>query len=153
MPAPDTPTPDMAAFRAGSAGYLSNHLARLFAAELTAALAPLGLAPAQFMTLLELWAEEGLTQADLVARLDVEQATMAQTLARMERDGLVTRAPHPTDRRARVVVLSDRARDLRAPALAAAGGVNARAERAIGPARMAALVEVMGDLVAALRRR
>ena len=33
-----------------SAGYLANHMARLFAARLAEALAPLGLAPAQFMT-------------------------------------------------------------------------------------------------------
>ena len=45
----------------------------------------------QFAVLLELWAGDGLTQKELVERLDVEQATMANTLARMVRDGLVER--------------------------------------------------------------
>ena len=52
-----------------SAGYLANHMARLFAQHLHRRIRPLGLAPAQFMTLLELWDDDGLTQKDLVARL------------------------------------------------------------------------------------
>jgi len=113
--------------KARSAGYLTNLLARLFAQRLTEAIRPLGLAPAPFMTLLELWETDGLTQAELVARLAVEQATMAGTLARMERDGLIARQPHPTDRRAQTVHLTDRARALQGPATAAAAAVNARA--------------------------
>ncbi len=38
-----------------SAGFLANHMARLFAVALQRRIKPLGLAPAQFMTLLELW--------------------------------------------------------------------------------------------------
>lgn len=110
--------------KAGSAGYLTNHLARLFAQALHERIRPLGLAPAQFMTLLELWAEDGLTQAELVQRLDVEQATMANTLARMARDGLVVRRPHPADGRAQQVWLTERARGLSAPATEAAAAVN-----------------------------
>lgn len=113
--------------KARSPGYLVNRLARLFANRLAAAIRPLGLAPAQFMTLLELWEEDGLTQAELVARLAVEQATMAGTVARMERDGLIERRPHPVDRRAQTLHLTARARALRGPATAAAAEVNARA--------------------------
>ena len=88
-------------FQHNSAGYLANHMARLFAAGLARRIQPLGLAPAQFMVLLELWHSDGRTQADLTAALDVEQATMANTLKRMERDGLILRMPSEEDRRAR----------------------------------------------------
>ena len=98
--------------KTASAGFLANHMARLFAAGLQRRVAPLGLAPAQFMVLLELWQDDGLTQRDLVERLDVEQATMANTLARMVRDGLVTRMPHLADRRAQIVRLTPHARAL-----------------------------------------
>jgi len=47
--------------------------------------------PAQFLALSELWGDDGLTQRELAERLGVEQATMANTLARMERDRLVER--------------------------------------------------------------
>jgi DNA-binding MarR family transcriptional regulator len=107
-----------------SAGYLANHMARLFAARLQRRIGPLGLAPAQFMTLLALWSDDGLTQKQLLEKLDVEQATMANTLARMERDGLVRRRPHPVDARSQQVWLTQKARSLEGPATSAARAVN-----------------------------
>ena len=111
--------------RSRSAGYLANHMARLFAQRLHERIRPLGLAPGQFMTLLELWESDGLTQRQLVARLDVEQATMANTLSRMERDSLIERRAHETDARAKTVHLTAKAVELREPAQAAARDVNA----------------------------
>ncbi|MEA1942717.1 MAG: MarR family transcriptional regulator [Pseudomonadota bacterium] len=134
-----------------SAGYLTNHLARLFAHALHGRIAPLGLAPAQFMTLLELWEGDGLTQVELVSRLDVEQATMANTLTRMERDGLIRRAPHPEDRRARLVFLTDRARELRAPAIEAARSVNADMLEPLTADEQNVLVDLMEKMVSARR--
>lgn len=135
-----------------SAGFLANHLARLFAHRLHAKIAHLGLAPAQFMALLELWEEDGLTQAQLVARLDVEQATMANTLKRMERDGLVLRSPHPEDARARLVRLTDKARALEGPAKEAAAAVNQQALAGLDDADRAALAGMMRAMIAALRK-
>ena len=107
-----------------SAGYLINHLARLCFNGLNAQISPLGLAPAQFMTLLVLWREDGLTQKELVERLDVEQATMANTIARMERDGLVERRPHSSDGRARSIHMTRKAQSLEGEATKAAMRVN-----------------------------
>ncbi|MEP3073386.1 MarR family transcriptional regulator [Maricaulis sp.] len=134
-----------------SAGYLTNHLARLFAHALHGRIAPLGLAPAQFMTLLELWESDALTQVELVSRLDVEQATMANTLTRMERDGLIRRAPHPDDRRARLVFLTDRARALRTPAIEAARSVNSDMLEPLDPEERDMLVGLLARVVSASR--
>lgn len=142
----------MTMFKTGSAGYLANHVARLFARELAEAIRPLGLAPAQFMVLLELWREEGLTQKDLVRRLDVEQATMAATLSRMERDGLIERRPDQADGRARRIQLTSRARSLEGPALAAAKAVNARALAGFTEAEREALLSALRRIVGALSR-
>ncbi|MHC0053234.1 MarR family winged helix-turn-helix transcriptional regulator [Actibacterium sp. D379-3] len=127
-------------------------MARLFAAGLARRVQPLGLAPAQFMTLVELWAEDGLTQRDLVARLDVEQATMANTLARMERDGLITRRAHATDKRVRLICLTDRACALEAQALAAAQDQNTVALSGLDPAEQAQLLALMRRVIAAMKR-
>ncbi|MBZ4022803.1 MarR family transcriptional regulator [Rhodobacter sp. TJ_12] len=135
-----------------SAGFLANLMARLFENRLAAAIRPLGLAPAQFMTLLELWAEEGLTQAELVARLAVEQATMAGTLARMERDGLIERRPHPNDRRAQTLHLTERARALQGPATEAAQAVNARALAGLDPAEQAHFLDLMRGVIGRLQK-
>ena len=102
-------------------------MARLFAKALAEAVAPHGLAPAQFMVLVELWKTDGMKARDLTRRLDVEQATMANTLNRMVRDGLVVREADPRDSRAARIRLTDKARDLKKPAKAAARAVNARA--------------------------
>ncbi len=104
-----------------SAGYLANHMARLFAQGLHKRIKPLGIAPAQFAALLELWEEDGLTQNMLTERLDIEQATMANTITRMERDGLVGRRRHPKDKRIKTVHLTGRARAIRSEAIKAAG--------------------------------
>ena len=114
----------MAFDKTRSAGFLANHMARLFAKGLQQNIKPLGLAPAQFMTLLALWEKDGLTQRELVERLDVEQATMANTLTRMERDGLIERRAHPQDGRSQSIHLTRKAVDLRKPATDAASAVN-----------------------------
>ncbi len=110
--------------RKNSAGFLVNHLARLLTQEIQARLSPLDLAVGAFPALLELWEEEGLTQKQLVERLDIEQATMANTLSRMERDGLIRRSRDEVDGRIQRIWLTDRGRALEAPAKAGAVEVN-----------------------------
>ncbi|TXH84231.1 MAG: MarR family transcriptional regulator, partial [Rhizobium sp.] len=56
----------------------------------------------------------------LLERVDIEQATMANTLSRMERDGLVERRPHPSDKRAQLIFLTDKAAAMQAEAIEAA---------------------------------
>jgi DNA-binding MarR family transcriptional regulator len=143
----------MAFEKTRSAGYLANHMARLFAQGLHARIRPLGLAPAQFLVLSALWDEDGLTQAQLVERLDVEQATMANTLARMARDGLVRRTPHPEDRRARRVWLTGRARALREPATAAAEAQNVAALAGLSPEEREIFLALMNRVIANMRAR
>lgn len=110
----------MAFDRSNSATYLAGQLAKGFARSLQQRAATLGFSPGQFPVLVELWQEDGLTQKQILDRLDVEQATLANTLSRMERDGLIARTPHPTDRRAQIVSLTERSRALESEAIDAA---------------------------------
>ena len=103
-----------------SATYLSNLLAKGFSRSLLTKAAELGFSPGQFPVLVELWNADGLTQRELLDRLDIEQATLANTLARMERDGLIDRRPHPDDKRASRNFLTEKGRAIEAEALAAA---------------------------------
>nr|WP_281016729.1 MULTISPECIES: MarR family transcriptional regulator [unclassified Minwuia] len=128
-----------------SAGYLVNHVARLFEQGLKRRIRPLGLSPGTFPALLELWEHDGLTQKELVIRLDIEQPTMANTLARMERDGLVIRKKDDSDGRVQRIWLTDRARELQRPAVAAAMAENADA--------MASLADHERELFVALMRK
>ena len=132
-----------------SAGYLANHVARLFARGLTARIKPLGLTTGTFPALLELWEMDGLTQKDLVVRLDIEQATMANTLARMERDGLIVRKKDESDGRVQRVWLTRRARDLRGPAIEAARAENAATLGSLSEAEQRQFVTLMQKVIAA----
>ena len=144
-------TSSLLMFRDSSAGFLANHMARLFASALADGLRPIGLAPAQFMVLLELWREDGITQRELVDRLNVEQATMANTLNRMERDGLIRRQAHEHDRRAQTIHLTARSRSLEDQAKAVAGSVNERALSRLSAEERLFFVRLMRDVVASLR--
>lgn len=134
-----------------SAGFLANHMARLFANGLQQRIRPLGLAPAQFMTLLALWEEDGLTQRDLVQRLDVEQATMANTLIRMERDGLIERRSHPGDGRSQSIHLTAKAVALREPATQAARSQNEAALTGFSEGERRMFLDLMRRAIASMQ--
>ena len=134
-----------------SPGHLANHMARLFAQGLHRRIKPHGLAPAQFMLLLELWAEDGLTQKQLVERLDVEQATIANTLFRMERDGFVRRRPHPDDGRVQQVWLTPAAFSLREPATKAARAQNQMALANLSDSEKETFIDLMKRVVDTMR--
>lgn len=136
-----------------SAGFLANHMARLFAKGLQQNIKPLGLAPAQFMTLLALWEKDGLTQRELVERLDVEQATMANTLTRMERDGLLTRRAHPDDGRSQSIHLTPKAISLRQAAMDAAQSVNAIALSELEEEEKKLFLDLTHRVINALKQR
>lgn len=103
-----------------SATYLANLLAKGFSRSLSTKASDLGFSPGQYPVLIELWNVDGMTQREILDRLDIEQATLANTLARMERDGLIVRKPHPTDKRAMRNFLTERGRAIEAEALIAA---------------------------------
>lgn len=137
--------------RTRSAGALASDIARLYAAGLQQALAPLGLAPAQFLALTELWEQDGLTQRELAKRLAVEQATMANTLARMQRDGLVDRRAHPDDGRSQQVWLTQQASGLRVEAVKAAAKASDRVTASLPAAERELFLSMLSRVAAGLR--
>ena len=143
----------MTSFKDSSAGYLANHMARLLERGLAARIRPLGLTTGTFPALLELWEDDGLTQKQLVERLDIEQATMANTLSRMERDGLIRREKDPGDGRVQRIRLTERACALRDPAIAAATAENEDALHALSDEESAEFISLMQKIIAARKQR
>ncbi len=134
-----------------SAGYLVNHMARLFAKGLQEKIAPLGIVIGQFPILLELWQKDGVSQRELLTKLDVEQATLANTLNRMERDGLIKRTKHPADARAQQIWLTEQAIQLRDEAYQSAQDQNEAALGALSDAEQAQLMDFMRRIIGCLR--
>lgn len=133
-----------------SPGYLVNLMARLFARNLDQRLKSHGLALGAFPALLHLWDRDGLTQKDLVELLGIEQPTMAATLTRMERDGLITRLRDEEDGRVQRIWLTEKAQTLRGPAIAEAAAVNERATVGLGEGERQAFLDTISRIIKAL---
>jgi DNA-binding MarR family transcriptional regulator len=107
-----------------SLGYLVNRVARLMAHELAERIRPAGVPIGQWAVLLFLWARDGVTQAELSRGVAIEPPTVVRTIDRMVRDGLVTRAFDPDDRRLSRIYLTERGRSLRDELVPLAAAVN-----------------------------
>ena len=144
----------MAFDRENSAGYLTNWAARLLARAIERKLKPLGLSSGHLPVYFALAGGQTLTQKQLAAHASIEQPTMAATLARMERDGLIIREPDPRDRRASFVKLSPAAEEKTEGVLDAVHETNAEALSGLGEAEQeqfrAALRTIIASLTAKL---
>jgi DNA-binding MarR family transcriptional regulator len=69
--------------------------------------AKLGVTADQFVLLATLAQGHALTQRELAARMPSDPSTVRAMLVLLEKRGLVSRITHPTDGRARTVVLTD----------------------------------------------
>ena len=68
---------------------------------------------AQGRILYVLWQGDGLTISQLSAQTSLANTTLTSMLDRMEQSGLILREPSPSDRRALLIRLTDKARALR----------------------------------------
>jgi MarR family transcriptional regulator, transcriptional regulator for hemolysin len=88
-------------------GHLISLAARGFARLSEARLKPLGFGVGHLPVLVALQDGQASTQRDLARFAKIEQPPMAQMLARMERDGLIQRAPDPDDGRSSRITLTE----------------------------------------------
>jgi len=70
------------------------------------------LTPQQFGLMRFLWEEDGITQVELSSRSQIDRTTIGGLIDRLEQSGLLKRHPHPEDRRAYRISLTDRGKKL-----------------------------------------
>lgn len=92
--------------------------ARLLARIADARFRDIGISVSQLPVLVALKDGASLPQKELTRLAGVEQPSMAQLLARMERDGIIRRKPDPADRRSSLISLTARTMKLIDPARA-----------------------------------
>jgi len=97
---------------AAAASLMRTH--QLVTAQIDAALAESDLSRTAYMLLVTLHLSDGGTRrlSYLARYLMVHQTTVTQMIDQLEGRGLVTRTPHPTDRRTTLAVLTDAGRAL-----------------------------------------
>lgn len=84
------------------------------------------LTPQQFALLCFLWQRDGLSQAELSSKSQIDRTTMGGLVDRLEADGLVKRLPHPEDRRAYQICLTDAGKTLEKELTILSANVRAR---------------------------
>jgi DNA-binding MarR family transcriptional regulator len=95
---------DMAAF-----GWVLADTARLMRKLADRRLASLGMTRAQWQALVSMQRMGALTQAALADILEVETATIARLIDRLETAGWVERRPDPKDRRVKLISMTSKA--------------------------------------------
>jgi DNA-binding MarR family transcriptional regulator len=136
--------------RTTSAGYLTNWAARLFVRALERRIAGGRAGPMPVFFALQ---DGGaMSQKELARLAAVEQPTMAATLDRMERDGLIVRKPDPDDGRSSRISLTALGRRRAEAAFKVAAEVNAIAITSLKPEERVLFYDVMRRIVAALER-
>lgn len=112
-----------------SIGYLLRDCNRAFTKALEAKINPHGILVGQWFFLRELWQEDGLTQADLSARVGMKAPTTLVAIRRMVEDGLVVRKKDARDRRKVRIYLTGKGRRTRDVLLPVARDVNFEATK------------------------
>jgi MarR family transcriptional regulator for hemolysin len=141
---------DMSYQREESAGYLVNWAGRLFVRAIERRLAGGNAGP---MPVFFALADGGtMSQTALARWASVEQPTMANTLSRMERDGLIGRTPDPADRRSALISLTRLGRQRADEALTSAQEVNGLALGGFKPAERELLLEMLRRVASNLER-
>lgn len=79
------------------------------------------LTPPQFGLLAFLWQQDGLTQVELSEKGQIDRTTIGGLIDRLEKSGLVERRPHPLDRRAYKIHLTERGKAMEKPLSECAG--------------------------------
>ncbi|HEY8603355.1 MarR family transcriptional regulator [Tsuneonella suprasediminis] len=93
-----------------STAYLLSDSARLLRREFNVRVRSLGITSAQARLLLLLDRKPGENQAFYADRLEIEPITLCRMVDRMEDAGLVERQANPSDRRARLLFLTEKSR-------------------------------------------
>jgi MarR family transcriptional regulator, transcriptional regulator for hemolysin len=133
-----------------SAGYMTNLAARLFAHVIDERLRPLGVSSGQLPVFFALARGGALTQKALAQAAAIEQPTMAATLSRMERDGLIRRRPDPNDGRSALIALTPAALKKAKAVEEAVQSGNAKALAGLDEATQRAFLETLAKIVRAL---
>jgi len=139
------------AFRESSAGYMINLAARLFARAVHQNVRGLGVSAGYLPVFFALAADKELTQTALARVAAIEQPTMAATLTRMERDGLVLRRPDPLDGRSSLISLTPSAMKKVKAVEAAVNEINDRTLTSLSEKERAAFMTALQAIVRALQ--
>lgn len=130
---------------------MTNWAARLFARAIDRNLRDIGVTSGMLPVFFALGEGAWLSQKALTKSAGIEQPTMAATLLRMERDGLIERRADPEDRRSRLIGLTPDAMEKAVRVRQAVGAVNGLALETFTDAERAHYLALLEKIVSSLQ--
>ena len=127
-----------------------DEIVRLLSRRIDAALADHDLSRTQWRLLAYVLRQEGITQSELARVLELERASVGNTVDIMERKGLVMRVANPDDRRVWQIAATPRAHDLLPGLRERIDHMLDRTFTGLTPASIAALSGTLDQIVANL---
>jgi DNA-binding MarR family transcriptional regulator len=100
----------------------------------------------QAAVVLNIAGNEGVSQAEVAAWLDIEPIALVRMLDKLHEEGLVERRAHPTDRRIRTLWLTEAAHPVVARILAINEAIRQEAFAALPPRTCDVLTDVLSDI-------
>jgi MarR family transcriptional regulator, lower aerobic nicotinate degradation pathway regulator len=104
------------------------------------------LTPKQFGLLAFLWKQDGLSQVELSDKCQIDRTTIGGLIDRLQKQGYVRREPHPEDRRAFQIHLTDQGRALEEELLPIARKVTDTFTAGLSPEETEALRRILKKL-------
>lgn len=135
----------------GFSGYNMKRAFNAIQADVNRALAPLGLRMLTFSALVVVVDNPGLRQSQLAGVLSIERPNLVLVVDELERAGLITRDPAPTDRRAYALNPTAEGRALCDRALAAVRDHDDRMTGGLSEEERAALIRALQRIETAAR--
>ena len=137
-------------------GFLLHDTARLLRKRFEQRARHMGLTRSQWQAMAYLASNEGIHQGGLAELLDIEPITLVPLLDKLEARGLIERRPHPTDRRSKLLFLTEAAHPLLATMRVIGEATRAEALESLTPSERAGLLQALttmkANLVAACDR-
>lgn len=127
-----------------------DEIVRLLSRRIDAALADYDLSRTQWRLLAYVLRQEGITQSELARVLELERASIGNTVDIMERKGLVMRVANPDDRRVWRIAATPRAHELLPGLRGTIDDMLDRTFTGLTPASIAALSGALDQIVANL---
>ncbi|APA98324.1 MarR family winged helix-turn-helix transcriptional regulator [Nocardia seriolae] len=141
-------------FHCGSDGSLTFMVRKAWLsmrASIAQPLVEFNLTTSQYATLMMTQREPGMSVSDIARQVGSTRQAANEMLATLEKDGIIERRPHPTDRRTHQVYVTDAGRDLYERAHAAVSRREAELESAFTPAQRTAIREWLTGMAEACR--
>ena len=125
----------------------------IFKKEFTKRLRPYGLTPEQWALLNRLGEKDGVTQRELSERTFKDQPNTTRILDKLEKKKLIRKANNPEDRRAFIVFLTDKGKEVRNKIIPITAHLNDEAAKGIGGENRRRLIDLLNHVYENLRDR